>query len=474
MNIQGIIIVTVYLAIMVTIVLVIGKTNKTYRDFAIGNASLPWYVIGGTMTATTIGGGTLIGYVGSFYNYGWQWAWMGVGGFASLTLLTFVFAKRFRSFNVYTLPEVLELRYGVGSKYIGAVIVAMGEFSLFCAMASSFRALVSGYLGVNPTVALILGIIFFCLTASYGGFKGVAYTDAIQAVFIIIGALVLTVIVFLKSGGINAYASFEQSKTLFSGGALSGGTMFGNVIGIVGLFLAAQSIVFQRINGTRNLNDAKKASGFYTINVCICLIVLMGVIGVGASILLPAGIEGNNVIVELLTNFTHPLFASFYIAVIISAVFTTANSVLLSGVMNIARDFYFYNNKDASSEQLLSVSRKAIAVVGCISFVIVQFYPSVIGIILFMYTTQTCLLIPLYIGLFLKKPGSSSGFLSLLLSLIAALVWQIMGSPYGVHAVFVALGTGAIGFIIGMFGKESTLEQKEVVVNFKLCKISGK
>ena len=68
------VIVVIYLLVIIGIIVWTGKkASKTYKDFALGGNDIPWPVIAGTMFASTVGGGTMIGYVGNYKAYGMQW-----------------------------------------------------------------------------------------------------------------------------------------------------------------------------------------------------------------------------------------------------------------------------------------------------------------------------------------------------------------------------------------------------------------
>ncbi|MBQ4539512.1 MAG: hypothetical protein II995_07905, partial [Oscillospiraceae bacterium] len=102
-------IVLVYLAIITGIIIWTGtKAKKTYKDFALGGNDIPWLVVAGTMFATTVGGGTMIGYVGNYKALGLQWMWVPTTGFClGMVLAGFVLAPRLRALNQVTTGDML-------------------------------------------------------------------------------------------------------------------------------------------------------------------------------------------------------------------------------------------------------------------------------------------------------------------------------------------------------------------------------
>ena len=109
------IIVLIYLVVVTAIIVWSGKKVKTYKDFALGGASIPWIVIAGTMFASTVGGATMIGYVGNYKQYGLQWATLPFVAFCTSSILIgFFLAPRLKNLNQYTTADMLKIRYSCG------------------------------------------------------------------------------------------------------------------------------------------------------------------------------------------------------------------------------------------------------------------------------------------------------------------------------------------------------------------------
>jgi len=74
------------------------------------------------------------------------------------------------------------------------------------------------------------------------------------------------------------------------------------------------------------------------------------------------------------------------------------------------------------------------------------------------------LFVPLYGGFISKKPTSLSAVLAIVFSGVGVIFWELNKMPFGVHSVFIALGVGLVGMLIGMCaGKTATEEQQRVV-----------
>lgn len=179
--------------------------------FLAGN-TLTWPVIGLAMFAANISTVHLVSLAEAAYKYGLvfgNFEWM--AGF-TLVLLSLFFAPLYLRSRVPTLPDFLERRYNRACRDILSVVSVFSAIVIHIGIALYTAAWVlRGILGMAPG-ATILGIdalIFFIialgvLTGIYtllGGLLAVVWTESIQTVLLLIGAVVITIAAWLKVGG---------------------------------------------------------------------------------------------------------------------------------------------------------------------------------------------------------------------------------------------------------------------------------
>jgi len=197
--------------------------RRSTTDFFLSGRTLPWWVSGTSMVATTFGAGTpllITGFIwgnGIFMNW-WWWS------FALSNVLTVVFfARLWRRAKVTTDVEFSELRYGgkPGAWLRGFRAVYFGGFVNTFIMAwlmfgaVSVVATLLGYdlteeaTKANPTIwAIILGLVALVATySSMAGLWGVVTTDLVQFGIAMVSCTYLAVAVVNKVGGI---ASLKQ------------------------------------------------------------------------------------------------------------------------------------------------------------------------------------------------------------------------------------------------------------------------
>ena len=185
--------------------------------FLAGN-TLTWPIIGLAMFAANISTVHLVSLAESAYKYGLiygNFEWM--AGF-TLILLSLFFAPLYLRSRVPTLPDYLERRFNRNCRdwlayvsIVSAVVIHIGV-ALYTA-----AWVLRGILGIDPaaTIAGVDALMFFIivlgvLTGIYtmiGGLLAVVLTESAQTVLLIVGAVCITIVGFIKIGGWSALSS---------------------------------------------------------------------------------------------------------------------------------------------------------------------------------------------------------------------------------------------------------------------------
>jgi SSS family solute:Na+ symporter len=210
-------IIVIYLVVVVGIGVAAGfcrRKNERGGEgghyFLAGN-TLAWPVIGLAMFAANISTVHLVSLAEAAYKFGLAFGnfeWM--AGF-TLILLALFFAPLYLRSRVATLPDFLERRFNRGCRDILSVISLFSAIVIHMGVALYTAAWVlRGILNLAPNAkifgvdALMLFIVVLgALTGIYtmlGGLLAVVWTESVQTVLLIIGAVVITVTGFLKIG----------------------------------------------------------------------------------------------------------------------------------------------------------------------------------------------------------------------------------------------------------------------------------
>jgi SSS family solute:Na+ symporter len=194
-----------------------GVTGGAGGHYFLAGNTLGWGVIGLAMFAANISTVHLVSLAEAAYKFGLvfgNFEWM--AGF-TLVLLSLFFAPLYLRSRVATLPDFLERRFNRGCRDILSVVSLFSAIVIHMGVALYTAAWVlRGILGLAPGAtllgidALMLFIIVLgVLTGLYtmlGGLLAVVWTESVQTVLLLVGAVVVTVVGYLKVGGWDALA----------------------------------------------------------------------------------------------------------------------------------------------------------------------------------------------------------------------------------------------------------------------------
>ncbi|XP_016111472.1 sodium/myo-inositol cotransporter-like [Sinocyclocheilus grahami] len=197
-------------ALYFVLVLVIGllamwKANhSTVSGYFLAGRTMNWVVIGASLFVSNIGSEHFIGLAGSGAASGFAVGAWEFNAILLLQLLGWVFIPVYIYSGVYTMPEYLSKRYG-GKRlkiYFAALSLLVYIFTKLSVDLYAGALFIQESLGWNLYLSIILLISMTALLTVTGGLAAVIYTDTLQAVLMIGGALTLTIISLVKVGGL--------------------------------------------------------------------------------------------------------------------------------------------------------------------------------------------------------------------------------------------------------------------------------
>lgn len=183
-----------FIITMIVGLLVSRKSGSSSSEFFLGGRSMPWWLLGVSMVATTFSADTpnlvtdIVRTSGVAGNWAW-WAFLLTG-----MLTVFVYAKLWRRSGITTDLEFYEMRYsGWEASFLrGFRAIYLGVFFNVMIMATVMLAgiKISGILlGLSPVTTVLIVSVVTVIYSSIGGFKGVIYTDFFQFTLAMIGMI---------------------------------------------------------------------------------------------------------------------------------------------------------------------------------------------------------------------------------------------------------------------------------------------
>ena len=260
------------------------KSGKNTSEYFLSGRSMPWWLLGFSMVATTFSTDTpnLVTDIVRSNGVSGNWVWW---AFLLTGLLTvFVYAKLWRRSGVNTDMEFYDLRYGGKPAHFlrGFRAVYLGIlFNIMAMSAVTLAAIKIGQvmLGLTPVETVLIGGVVTVIFSAAGGFRGVVYTDFLLFFVAIAGAVgaAIYLVNLPEVGGVSSLLNHENVS-----GKLSLLPDFSDTEALVGILIIPLAVqwwsawypgaepggggyIAQRMLAARNENHAIGATFFFNI-----------------------------------------------------------------------------------------------------------------------------------------------------------------------------------------------------------------
>ncbi|MFF4500088.1 sodium:solute symporter [Streptomyces sp. NPDC001401] len=261
------------------------RRARSKSEFLVAGRRLGPAMYSGTMAAIVLGGASTIGGVGLGYQYGLSGAWMVFTIGLGLLALSVFFSARIARLKVYTVSEMLDLRYGGRAGVISGVV--MWAYTLMLAVTSTiaYATIFDVLFDMNRAVAIVLGGSIVVAYSTLGGMWSITLTDMVQFVVKTIGVLLLLLpIAVVKAGGFSEMKA-KLPTAYFDPLGIGGETIFTYVLIYTFGMLIGQDI-WQRVFTARSDRTAKWG-GTVAGTYCLAYALAGAVIGTAAKVLYP-------------------------------------------------------------------------------------------------------------------------------------------------------------------------------------------
>ncbi|MGB2623496.1 MAG: sodium:solute symporter [Candidatus Acidiferrum sp.] len=373
------VIIGVYFAIVFGIGLYFSARERTSEDYFLAGRDVGWFFIGASLFVSNISTEHFIGLSGTGASSG-----LAVGHFewlACLILLVlgWVFVPFYLRSNVFTMPEFLERRFNRNcAVYLAAISIIAYIFTKISVQlyaASVVLERVAGWSLWKTAVVLVIAVGIYTVA---GGLAAVIYTDTVQTLILITGAVVLTIIGLHRVGGLAHLRTmvpasyFHMIKPASDTQFPWTGIFFGApILGI--WYWCTDQVIVQRVLSARDEGHAKLGTifaGFLKI-LPVFILVLPGII---AFALFPEQVvKPDFAYPTLILNLLPTGLVGLVMAALLAAVMGAMSSVFNSASTLVTLDFYKKIRPLASEGQLVNFGRVATGVMVLLGLLWVPF-----------------------------------------------------------------------------------------------------
>jgi sodium/proline symporter len=385
-----------YLGILLVIGAVARRYTRSLEGFVLGDRQMGPWLTALSYESTAYSGWLMLGFPGRAFSRGFIAVWVGLSCVVGDALNWLLVSRRLREetakLRALTIPEYLERRFPKPGGHAIQVVASLAItlfmlIYLWSQFVAGGKAMMT-MLAWEYRPAVLLSAAVIVVYTFQGGYRAVVWTDAFQAVMMLVALLILPAACFVQLGGWEGFqsalgrASAEASAVpaladvsghlgeWFAG--LGGLVLFAFLFEDAGVgagYLGQPHICvrFMAIQEPRQLGPA------FVLSIVFAFLVCAGAVAVGLvahgwfrNALLPAGTgdarqaiqDPEQVLPLLAMAVMPPWLAGFVVSAIMAAIMSTASGFLLSVTSSMTEDVYHrILRPGAGQRELVYVSR---------------------------------------------------------------------------------------------------------------------
>jgi len=217
----------IYFIILLWIGYYFSRRQKNTDDYFKGGGRVPWWAAGLSIFGTGLSAITFMAIPAKAYATDWAYVWFNLGVLLMAPIIIYLFIPVFRKLNIATAYEYLEIRFNVVLRLIGSVSFIFFQIGRMAVVLFLPAIAINVVTGIDIyTCILSMGILSLLYTLM-GGIEAVIWTDAMQVV-VLMGGAVLCLILMLRNieGGFteiinvavenNKFNAFDLGLNLYS------------------------------------------------------------------------------------------------------------------------------------------------------------------------------------------------------------------------------------------------------------------
>lgn len=384
--------VAIYLLVLLIIGFVASRRMFDTRDFFAGGKRLGYWVAAFSARATGESAWLLLGLSGMGAAVGVHAFWVVIGEVLGVCGAWLLMSQRFKrltdQYDSITIPDYLESRFRDAHHHLR--LVAAFALVIFVTVYVSAQIDATGtafnsFLGWNYYVGALVGFGVVMIYIVAGGFLAVVWSDVFQGTMMILGLVGLPIVGLAAAGGVQPVldglrAQDPELLSLWGPGGWNALTPFTILsLALIGLGYLGSPQVFVRflaIRSDRELSRGAAVAITWTLladtgAVVIGMVgrhLLMGPNQIVQEVL---GSGGQEVLPLLVDHLLPALWVGMFIAIVLAAIMSTVDSLLVVASSAAVRDYYQkVRHPNLHDDALIGVSRRTTAVLALVALTI--------------------------------------------------------------------------------------------------------
>jgi sodium/proline symporter len=458
---SAIVFILLYFALMLGIGYWARSKVTSSKDFLVAGQTLGFLVMAVGTFASIQSGFGMIGHTANTYAWGLQ-AIVAAALFVPLAfaLSWFLLGSRLyrlaRKYEVYSIPDVIRLRYPGRSAHLAmSVAMFVGAVAYMTAQVTAIGVIVALIFNTSTTTGALIGSAVVALYTIVGGMLAGAWTDFIQGLLMVAMSIGIFLIATNTLGGWGSMLEFiaSQDVSFLRIDATQPLTWIWTFVMLAILGAAAQPQLITKFLMLRSPTELKwgavVAGVAYAVTTLFALGVGMATRGLTMDGRAPELEDIDSTATWFLDTMVSPTFAGFVLAGLLAAIMSSANSFIAVGASALMRDTAGALRLQVRNELLWA--RVASAVVVACSLVFALYLSQVVFILgaIGWAAFAAAIFGPLVLGLYWRRATAPATTTAVVFGIVANLALTILTAE-GVLTLPAYLQSGGLVICLGI------------------------
>lgn len=442
------------------------KRVKKTTDYLLAGRGLSYWILTGTITATGVGTGVVIGASGLAYQHGWAGCAYPIGLGLGSVLAGLFFAKM-RRHQFMTLGEEIAC-YCDNSRIVVEFSYVSLFFSQLCWLTVQIMgggAILSVVTGLHTDLCIVMAGLITALISIPGGLKTVVYADFIQAIILLFGFGFLAYTALADVGGISGLEQAVPAEYFsFLGTGSYGNWEVFSLILVLVLSIIADPGRRLAMYSARS-KTAAKWSMISGGTIVMVFSVVVGITGMYTFQLNPSLESVDQTLPWLIMNVLPIWLAAIVVVAVASSVFSSANTNAAAAGTFYLRHIYPLVTKRYPKRPLVAV-RRALSC-GFVLCTLLALYSSNIVdfVVKFLPLTMSGLAVIIILGRFWSRATWQGAISALVVTPVVAIAIMLIPSQetfWGNPTVPATLAGLIVHLLVSLFSPPSQYNFEEV------------
>ena len=469
-----------YVGVLFFIGILASRRIKGMSDYYVGGKKMGFWAVAFSARATGESGWLLIGLTGMGAMAGFSSYWVVVGELLGVIISWQFMAKRFKkrsdSYGAITIPDYLQSHFKSKTNNLRKIAASILVIFIVIYVASQIDVTGVAFesmLGIDYRLGALVGFFIVLTYIFIGGFVAAVWSDLFQGLLMFFGLVLLPIVVWFSmdhgTGVVDGLNAIDPTLTQVFGRSEDHWMNLFTILGfsMIGLgFLGSPQVYvrFMSIKDEKEIDKGKWVAAFFTLLTDAAAVS----IGILARIYFtkngddPEAILGNNgedVLSMITESFLPTLLVAVFIAIVLSAIMSTIDSLLILASSAITRDFYQKifrpNIKDKDLTRVSRISTIIMAFTALVIAMIMNYVSpdrQIFWVIIFGWSGIAATFCPVIIlSLFWKGYSEKGAIASMISGFVSVIIFNFIFKELpDIGQYFVALDVLAPSFAIAM------------------------